>query len=245
MPRCGPLDYRVAREHGVSAPARSCSPRSAPPSSPAWCGKPDRMPSDAEVGDNRLRPLAGVYDLPPIAASLRRLIEWTADYYLVATGRGAAHGARLGLARSTAARTVIEYRAHRPCARAADRPAHPGAGADRRTPGYWCASCAMAANVSDAVIRGLVKAWRDRGGDGQCRRSLPDPRSRAPLAGTLDGADRRPRDALVAAVRAESFQPFPARRGHRVGQDRGLFRSGRRGDPPGPARRSSCCPRSR
>jgi primosomal protein N' (replication factor Y) len=24
------------------------------------------MPSDAEVGDNRLRPLAAVYDLPPL-----------------------------------------------------------------------------------------------------------------------------------------------------------------------------------
>ena len=35
-----------------------------------------------EVGDNRLRPLAGLVDVPPIAAPLRRLAEWIADYYL-------------------------------------------------------------------------------------------------------------------------------------------------------------------
>ena len=40
------------------------------------------VPSDAEVGDNRLRPLVGVYDIPPLGAPLRRLIEWTANYYL-------------------------------------------------------------------------------------------------------------------------------------------------------------------
>jgi transposase len=41
----------------------------------------ERLPTE-EVGDNRLRPLAGLVDVPPIAAPLRRLCEWTADYYL-------------------------------------------------------------------------------------------------------------------------------------------------------------------
>ena len=41
----------------------------------------DRLPT-TEVPDARLRPLAGVLDVRPIAAPLRRLCEWTADYYL-------------------------------------------------------------------------------------------------------------------------------------------------------------------
>ena len=40
------------------------------------------MPSANEVGDNRLRNLLHVYDIPPLGAPLRRLIEWTANYYL-------------------------------------------------------------------------------------------------------------------------------------------------------------------
>ena len=45
----------------------------------AW--EADRLKTE-EVGDNRLRPLAGLVDVPPIPAALRRLCEWTADYYL-------------------------------------------------------------------------------------------------------------------------------------------------------------------
>src|SRR3546814_14168287 len=41
----------------------------------------DRLPA-TEVDDARLRPVAGVYDLPPLPAPVRRLVEWVADYYL-------------------------------------------------------------------------------------------------------------------------------------------------------------------
>src|SRR5215218_4501178 len=76
----GPLDYRVPDgllvEPGwvVIAPL---GPRQL--LGVAW--EADRLPA-AEVPDSRLRPLAGVMDVPPIAAPLRRLCEWTADYYL-------------------------------------------------------------------------------------------------------------------------------------------------------------------
>ena len=67
------------------------------------------MPSDAEVGDNRLRNLLQVYDVPPIGAPLRRLVEWAANYYL------APPAAVLRMALSSAAAlegapTVTEYR---------------------------------------------------------------------------------------------------------------------------------------
>jgi len=45
----------------------------------AW--EPDRLPAN-EVPDSRLRPLAGLLVVPPLAPPLRRLAEWTADYYL-------------------------------------------------------------------------------------------------------------------------------------------------------------------
>src|SRR3546814_9926912 len=71
---------------------------------------PERLPSDAEVGDNRLRNLVGVMPAPPVRAPLRRLIEWTADYYLAPT----AAVARMTLASTSAlegGRTITEYRA--------------------------------------------------------------------------------------------------------------------------------------
>ena len=45
----------------------------------AW--EAERLPSN-DVPDTRFRPLAGLVDVPSIAAPLRRLCEWTADYYL-------------------------------------------------------------------------------------------------------------------------------------------------------------------
>src|SRR4051794_10099417 len=45
----------------------------------AWAA--DRLPTN-DVPDSRLRPLARALDVQPVAAPLRRLCEWTADYYL-------------------------------------------------------------------------------------------------------------------------------------------------------------------
>ena len=73
----GPLDYRVPDGMTVepgSVVVAPLGPRQL--LGVAW--EADRLPSE-EVGDNRLRPLAGVVDVPRIAAPLRRLCEWTAD----------------------------------------------------------------------------------------------------------------------------------------------------------------------
>jgi primosomal protein N' (replication factor Y) len=151
----GPLDYRVDREHVVEPGSIVLAPLG-PRQLAGVVWEPEHMPSDAEVGDNRLRPLIGVYDLPPLAEPLRRLIEWTADYYLAPP----AAVLRMALASASAldgGRTVIEYRAtgHVP---------------DRLTPQRTQAlerigerqglvrELAMIADVSDGVIRGLVKA---------------------------------------------------------------------------------------
>ena len=151
----GPLDYRVDREHAVEPGSIVLAPLG-PRQIAGVVWEPERMPSDAEVGDNRLRPLAGVYDIPPLAAPLRRLIEWTADYYLAPP----AAVLRMALASASALeerRSVIEYRAT-------------GVVPERLTPQRAQAldrigerqglvrELAMIADVTDAVIRGLVKA---------------------------------------------------------------------------------------
>src|SRR3954452_8935286 len=76
----GPLDYRVPDGMQVepgSVVVAPLGPRQL--LGVAW--EADRLPAE-EVGDNRLRPLARVLEVRPIAAPLRRLSEWTADYYL-------------------------------------------------------------------------------------------------------------------------------------------------------------------
>ena len=76
----GPLDYRVPEGMHVepgSIVVAPLGPRQL--IGVAW--EPERLPTE-EVGDNRLRPLVGTLDVVPIAAPLRRLAEWTADYYL-------------------------------------------------------------------------------------------------------------------------------------------------------------------
>src|SRR5689334_8989962 len=76
----GPLDYRVPDGMQVtpgSVVVAPLGPRQL--LGVAW--EAERLPTE-EVGDNRLRPLHHVLDVRPIAPPLRRLCEWTADYYL-------------------------------------------------------------------------------------------------------------------------------------------------------------------
>ncbi len=152
----GRLDYRIP--HGMHAEHGSIvlcplGPRQL--AGVVW--EPDRL-GDAgeEVGDNRLRPLAGVYDLPPLAAPLRRLIEWTADYYLSPK----ASVLRMALASASAldgGRTAVEYRTtgHVPDRMTPQRAQALERIADRQG---LVRELALAAGVSDAVVRGLVKA---------------------------------------------------------------------------------------
>ncbi|MFZ5747972.1 MAG: primosomal protein N' [Pseudomonadota bacterium] len=201
-PALGPLDYRVP--HGMSAEPGTIVIAPLGPNQVAgvvW--ETERLPTE-HVGDNRLRNLIAVPDAPPIPASVRRLIEWTADYYL------APLGAVLRMALSHSALepspTIVEYRLT-------------GRLPDRMTPQREQAieriaerqglvrELATIADVSEAVIRGLVKA-------GAIEPVTIDTDSPFPLPDPLHGPpDLSADQASVAgilrqAVGTGEFQPF-------------------------------------
>jgi primosomal protein N' (replication factor Y) len=119
----------------------------------AW--EADRLKTE-EVGDNRLRPLVGLVDVPPIPAPLRRLTEWTADYYLSPL----AAVLRMVMPSSAALagpRTMVEYR---PTGEAPARLTPQREQALSRIEGRQGTVRELAAHaeVSEAVMRGLVNA---------------------------------------------------------------------------------------
>ncbi|TFI57730.1 primosomal protein N' [Sphingomonas parva] len=199
----GPLDYRVPYGMDV-APGTIVLAPLGPRQITGVVWEADRLEAES-VGDNRLRPLLAAYDLPPLPAPLRRLIEWTADYYLAPT----AAVLRMALASASAlegGRTVTEYRAT-------------GLVPERLTPQRAQAlerigerqglvrELAMAADVSDGVIRGLVKAGAIEAVEVSVDDPfpLPDP-DHAPPA--LEAAQRDAAAVFVEAVRAPDFAPF-------------------------------------
>jgi len=167
----GPLDYRVPDGMHVepgSVVVAPLGPRQL--LGVAW--EPERLPTE-EIGDNRLRPIVGTLDVAPIAAPLRRLAEWTADYYLSSL----ASVLRMILPSSSALegpRQLTEYRTT-------------GAVPDRMTPQREKALAAIDgrqgtvreladhAGVSDGVMRGLVNAGALEAVAVEADRPLPVP----------------------------------------------------------------------
>jgi len=199
----GPLDYRVP--HGMEvAPGSLVVAPLGPRQLLGVVWEPERMKSDAEVGDNRLRNLMGVLPVPPLTEPMRRLIEWTSDYYLAPP----ASVARMALPSTSAlegARTVTEYRAT-------------GQVPDPLTPQRAQAlerigdrqglvrELALIANVSDGVIRGLCKVGAIEAVevDIDSPFPLPDPEHDVPV---LSPEQQAAADALIADVDAHAFHP--------------------------------------
>ena len=148
-----------------------------------------------------------------------------------AARRGDADGARLDQrAGGRAHRDRISRDRRDP--RPADPAARTGAGADRRSPG----PDPRTGERRRRVRRGDPRPGqdrRDRGGRGRDRHPLSPARPRFRPADAVPRPARRRRHAGRGGGRAR-VSPDVARRRHRIGQDRGLFRGGRRGDPRGP-----------
>jgi primosomal protein N' (replication factor Y) len=199
----GPLDYRVPHDMIVEPGSIVIAPLG-PRQMVGVVWEPDRLATE-EVGDNRLRPLLHAYDAPPLAPPLRRLIEWTADYYLAPL----ASVLRMALASTSAlegARTVTEYR---PTGLVPDRLTPQRAQALERIAGRQglVRELALAADVSDGVIRGLVKAGAVEAVevDIDAPFPLPDPDHAPP---ELEQQQREAASLFVDAVRARAFAPF-------------------------------------
>ncbi len=201
-PALGPLDYRVP--HGVQvAPGSIVRVPLGPREMVGVVWDEDAL-SGETVGDNRLRNIIQVFDLPPIGAAMRRLIEWTADYYL------APPSAVLRMVLSSAAalegaRFVTEYRLT-------------GKTPDKMTPQRTQAlerigerqglirELATIADVSDAVIRGLVKLGAIEGVEVSLDTPYlpPSPDFAAP---ELNPDQKAAATALVDMVKARDFSP--------------------------------------
>ena len=150
----GPLDYRVPEGMPVepgSIVVAPLGPRQL--LGVAWDA--DRLQTN-EVPDARLRPLAGLLDAAPIAAPLRRLCAWTADYYLAPL----AAVLRMVLPSSAALDGPRQLTEYRPTGLVPDRltPQREKALAAVEGRQGTVRELADHAGVSDAVMRGLVNA---------------------------------------------------------------------------------------
>ena len=146
------LDYRVPEGMPVAPGSVVVAPLG-PRQIIGIVWEPERL-ATSEVPDSKLRPLIGVVPVPPLKAELRRLVEWTADYYCASL----ASVARMVLASGGALRgpaTMTEYRLS-------------GGMPERMTPQRQAAIEALEgeqatirelagiAGVSEGVLRGLV-----------------------------------------------------------------------------------------
>ncbi len=150
----GPLDYAVPDGMMVepgSVVVAPLGPRQL--LGVAW--EAERLPSE-EVGDNRLRPLASLVDVPPLAAPLRRMCEWTADYYLSPL----ASVLRMVLPSAAALDGPRQLTEYKPAGLIPDRLTPQREQALARLTGRQGTIRELAdhAGVSDSVLRGLVNA---------------------------------------------------------------------------------------
>jgi primosomal protein N' (replication factor Y) len=198
----GPLDYRVPEGMAVepgSIVVAPLGPRQL--LGVAW--EPERLPT-SEVPDSRLRPLAGVLDVSPLAAPLRRLCEWTADYYLAPL----ASVLRMVLPSSAAlegSRQLIEYR---PTGLIPDRltPQREKALASLEGRQGTIRELADHAGVSDAVLRGLVNAGALEAVAVDADRPLPRPNPDFAPPDLND--DQREAAASLSSAIGKGFDPI-------------------------------------
>ncbi|MBM3595555.1 MAG: primosomal protein N', partial [Alphaproteobacteria bacterium] len=199
----GALDYRVPTGMAVEPGSIVVAPLG-PRQIIGIAWEPESLET-AEVPDGKLRPLLEVLPTPPLRAPLRRLIEWTADYYCAPVSAVA----RMALASSAALRgggTVTEYRLT-------------GTVPERMTPQRLAALDAVhgeqatirelsaLARVSEGVLRGLVSA-------GALEPVVVDVDRPYPAANPdhdipdLSPNQQAAADTFVAAVREYRFRPF-------------------------------------
>ena len=199
----GPLDYKVPEGLRVEPGAVVECPLG-PRTVIGIVWEAERLPG-TEVPAEKLRPLRGILPVPPLSAPLRRLIEWTADYYVASL----AGVARMALSSGGALKgpaTMTEYRLT-------------GGLPERMTPQRQAAIDALdgeqanirelsgIAGVSEGVLRGLVNQGVLEPVEVDCDRPYDTAR---PDFVQVDLSDEQQAvsDVFSAAVRKRDFAPF-------------------------------------
>lgn len=199
----GPLDYKVPDGMTVE-PGQVVECPLGPRTVVGIVWEAERLPG-TDVPAEKLRNLRGLYPIPPLSASLRRLIEWTADYYVASL----ASVARMALSSGGALKgpaSITEYRLT-------------GGMPERLTPQRQAAMEALEgeqatirelagiAGVSEGVLRGLVNHGVLEPVEVDCDR--PYDEARPDFAQVeLSGQQRDAAETFSAAVRAKKFTPF-------------------------------------
>lgn len=199
----GVLDYRVPAAMAVEPGSVVVAPLG-PRQIIGVVWDADHLPAQ-DVPEHKLRPLLQVLPVPPLAAPLRRLIEWCADYYLAPLSAVA----RMALSSSAALRgggSVTEYRltGREPARLTPQRAAALDLLHDQQA---TIRELAGIAGVSEAVLRGMVNAGMLEPVVVDSDRPYPpaDPHHADPVLGE---AQRQAAARMVEAVRAHAFQPF-------------------------------------
>ncbi|QIQ85625.1 primosomal protein N' [Erythrobacter sp.] len=200
----GPLDYSVPE--GIEAvPGSVVIAPLGPRRVTGIVWDEGRLPG-GEVPAEKLRPIIGLVPVPPLSEPLRRLIEWTADYYCAAL----ASVARMVLSSGGALggpTTTTEYRLVRgePAGRltAQRKQALERLAGEQGT----IRELAAAADVSEGVLRGMVGAGLIEPVEVAIDRPYPpaDPDHDTP---DLSPDQSAVAERLVEAVRARAFAPF-------------------------------------
>ena len=199
----GVLDYRVPEGMAIDYGSLVIAPLG-PREVLGVVWEPERLEA-GEVADHKLRPLREVLPVPPLAAPLRRLIEWTADYYcapmssVARMALGSAAALRGG-ASTTEYRLTGELPARLTPQRAAALEKLEGEQASIR-------ELAAIAGVSEAVLRGMASAGLLEAVKVDLDRPFPPARPDF-LQPVLSDAQAQVADLLAGAVREGGFQPF-------------------------------------
>lgn len=199
----GPLDYRVPDGMDVAPGSVVLAPLG-PRQIVGIVWERERLSAD-EVPDAKLRPLIGVLPIPPLKAELRRLIEWTADYYCASPASVArmvlsSGGALKGPATMTEYRLTDQVPERMTPQREAAIDALQGEQATIR-------ELAGMAGVSEGVLRGLVNQGVLEPVEVDCDR--PYDRARADHAvPELSPEQQAVADRFTQAVASGGFSPF-------------------------------------
>lgn len=203
----GPLDYRVPEgmeDAHYAGPGAVVACPLGPRTVLGIVWEAERLPG-ADVPPEKLRPLREVLPVPPLAAPLRRLIEWTADYYCAPLAAVARMALSSGGALKGPAMT-IEYRLS-------------GGLPERLTPQRQAAIEALAqeqatirelagiAGVSEGVLRGLVNQGVLEPVAVDCDRPYPQARPVFAVP-ELTPDQAAAADRFRQAVREAKFAPF-------------------------------------